>query len=260
MKWKLPSSVLLTMYINFIRPLLEYGDVIWDNVTSMGAKLSSKLESLQYNCLLIVSGCTYGTNMEKLRLMYGLNSMKFRRKMHRMTTIYKILNDENTPDYLKDLIIDRPNKTFSSRLEHLPVPKSSTQFHRNSFLPNSIVEWNALAKDIRNSPSLLTFKLNYSKRYGVPEKLPLVTIHNRHHEIILNKFRANFTSLKADMKRHNYSECSSDLCDCGQESETHYHYFYVCTNYSSSRIKLFNTFKGILLKPITALIKLAPKG
>ena len=186
-------------------------------------------------------------------MMYGLDSLKFRRKMHRMTMMYRIVKDEQAPKYLKDLIEERHSKIFSSRLEQLPVPKTSTQFHRNSFLPNSIIEWNSLGKDIRNSPSITSFKSNYRKRYGVPEKLPLITIPNRRDEIILNKFRANFTPLKADLKRHNYREYFNDICGCGLESETHFHYFYVCNNYTRSRTKFFDAIKGILLKPIARL-------
>ena len=41
------------MYFSFIRPLLEYGDVIWDN---SGQVLNDQIEKVQVRAARIVSG------------------------------------------------------------------------------------------------------------------------------------------------------------------------------------------------------------
>ena len=51
----LSRSSLENMYLNFIRPLLEYGDVVWDNCT---AELKNDIESVQNEAARIVSGTT----------------------------------------------------------------------------------------------------------------------------------------------------------------------------------------------------------
>ena len=59
----LPCSSLLTVYKCFIRPHLDYGDVIYDqqNLSS----LTNKIESVQYNAALAITGAIRGTSKEK---------------------------------------------------------------------------------------------------------------------------------------------------------------------------------------------------
>ena len=60
----LPRSSLLTVYKCFIRPHLDYGDVIYNqpNLSS----LTNKIESVQYNAALAITGAIRGTSKEKL--------------------------------------------------------------------------------------------------------------------------------------------------------------------------------------------------
>ena len=50
----LPRSFLLTVYKYFIRPHLDYGDVIYDQ--SNLSSLTNKIESVQYNAALAITG------------------------------------------------------------------------------------------------------------------------------------------------------------------------------------------------------------
>ena len=60
----LPRKSLLTMYKSFIRPHLDYGDIIYDQ--SYNTSFHQRLESLQYNTALAVTGSIRGTSKEKL--------------------------------------------------------------------------------------------------------------------------------------------------------------------------------------------------
>ena len=50
----LPQSALLTIYRSFIRPHLDYGDIIYDK--AFNESFHAKLESLQYNVTLAITG------------------------------------------------------------------------------------------------------------------------------------------------------------------------------------------------------------
>ena len=52
------------MYKSFIRPYLDYGDTIYDQ--SYNTSFHQRLESLQYNGALAVTGSIRGTSKEKL--------------------------------------------------------------------------------------------------------------------------------------------------------------------------------------------------
>ena len=65
-KFKLTRKTLEKMYFSFIRPILEYGDVVWQ-----GASHSDlcKLNSVQ--AMRLVSGATYRSNIQSLYIELG---------------------------------------------------------------------------------------------------------------------------------------------------------------------------------------------
>ena len=97
----LPRSFLLTVYKYFIRPHLDYGDVIYDQ--SNLSSLTNKIESVQYNAALAITGAIWGTSKEKLYQELGFESLKDRRWLRRLCYLYKIVNTKQ-PAYLYDLI------------------------------------------------------------------------------------------------------------------------------------------------------------
>ena len=78
----LPNFFLLTIYKLFIRPHLDYGDVIYDQPNNNG--LSAKIESVQYNAALAITGTIRGTSREKLYQVLGLESLEDRRWLRRL--------------------------------------------------------------------------------------------------------------------------------------------------------------------------------
>ena len=60
----LPRKSLLTINKSFIRPHLDYGDVIYDR--AYNESFHQNLESLQYSAAIAVTGAIRGTSSEKL--------------------------------------------------------------------------------------------------------------------------------------------------------------------------------------------------
>ena len=60
----LPRSPLLTIYKSFIRSHLDCGDIIYDQ--AYNASFHQKLNSIQYNVALAVTGAVRGISKEKL--------------------------------------------------------------------------------------------------------------------------------------------------------------------------------------------------
>ena len=69
----LPRSALLIIYKSFIRPHLDYGNIIYDK--AYNASFHQKLELLQYNACLAITGAIRGTSREKLYEELGLESL-----------------------------------------------------------------------------------------------------------------------------------------------------------------------------------------
>ena len=60
----LPRTLLITTFKSFIRPHLDYGDVIYDR--AYNASFHLNIESIQYNAVLAITGAVRGTSREKL--------------------------------------------------------------------------------------------------------------------------------------------------------------------------------------------------
>ena len=59
----LPREPLLTIYKSFVRPHLDYGDVIYDQ--HYNNSLHQKLESIQCNAILAITSAIRGSSGEK---------------------------------------------------------------------------------------------------------------------------------------------------------------------------------------------------
>ena len=60
---KLPRDALLTIYKPFIRPTLDYGDILYDKPNN--ENFQNKIEKVQYQACLTVLGAIQGTSRDK---------------------------------------------------------------------------------------------------------------------------------------------------------------------------------------------------
>ena len=72
----LPRHSLLTIYKSFVRPHLDYGDILYDQPNN---SLCQKIETIQYNAALAITSAIKGTSQIKLYNKLGLESLEFRR-------------------------------------------------------------------------------------------------------------------------------------------------------------------------------------
>ena len=72
----LPRTSLLTIHKSFIRSHLDYGGVVYDQPSN--DPFSNKLETVQYNADLAITGAIKGTSREKLYQELGLEYLQQR--------------------------------------------------------------------------------------------------------------------------------------------------------------------------------------
>ena len=85
-KFQLDRRSLQIIYFSFIRPLLEYADVVWDNCFRYEA---NELEKSQNEAARIVTGATKLVSINKLLKETGWESLSTRRKKHKLTLFIK---------------------------------------------------------------------------------------------------------------------------------------------------------------------------
>ena len=151
----MPREPLLTIYKSFVRPHLDYSDVIYDQ--HHHNSFHQKLESIQDNAALAITDAIRGSSREKLYLELGLESLKQQWWFRKLRCFFKITKNQS-PKYLFDKI---PNTRTAYRIRtniaNISRFKKHT-FFKNSFSPSTVIKWNNLDKSIKSSESLSLFK------------------------------------------------------------------------------------------------------
>ena len=158
LKYDLDRTSLQQFYTSFIRPTLEYGNIIWDNCTKQQANL---LESIQLDAARIITDLSRVILYKEL----GFCPLSERRKNAKLIQVFKILNNE-APPYINDILTNfNTNETGynlrSSNLRH-PVPRT-TSYQNSSFISTTDL-WNDLDPQLKNATSLYSFKQTFKKQ------------------------------------------------------------------------------------------------
>ena len=127
---------LITIYKTFIRPHLDYGDVIYDH--AFNESFHQRLESIQCNAVIETTGTIRGTSSEKLFQELGLEILKSRRWFRKLYLFYKILPSES-PSYLFNLIpgSKNPYASRSALNNQIPFFNVKTNSFEKFFFPSS---------------------------------------------------------------------------------------------------------------------------
>ena len=144
---KLSTSVsrqsLLTIYKSFVRPILDYGDIIYDKPHK--GSFIEKIERVQYNACLVITGAFKGTSRERLYQELGLESLKDRRWHRKMCVFFHKTVKRLSPKYLTSYLQLHNNPIYQTRSTAKNIVKltaSRTVNFNNSFFPLCSQEWN----------------------------------------------------------------------------------------------------------------------
>ena len=150
----LPRKSLITIYKSFVRPHLDYGDLIYDQPNN--ESFCQQIESVQYNASRAITGAIKGTSGLKLYNEIGLESLKFRRWFRKLCAFYRI-KSTGLPSLLFDLVPKSSHMYNTRSLENLATLYSRADIFKYSFVLSTISEWNKLDLKMRQSKTLLTF-------------------------------------------------------------------------------------------------------
>ena len=204
-----------------------------------------KLESIQYNACLAITGCFRGTSQDKLYSELGLESLADRRFSRRMIFFYKILNNL-APSYLRNYLPARLTAPGNLRTRNPIYPLNiRTERFRNSFYPYCISQWNVLDGRIRDLPSVSTFKKAIFE-FLRPKPSPVFGARDNKGVVFLNRLRLGFSHLKEHKFRHGFQDTLDPFCVCRTNSiENSQHFLLHCSIYSHARNLLFDKLQTL---------------
>ena len=109
---------LITTYKAFVRPHLDYADILYDQAYNMS--FHHKLESIQYNASLAITGAIQLTSKEKLYQELGLESLSLRRWDRKLGMFYKIYKNKS-PHYFFKLITEKTHAYATRNVDNIPM-------------------------------------------------------------------------------------------------------------------------------------------
>jgi hypothetical protein len=142
--YEAPEKGKLLAYTSLCRPLLEYGDTLWDPPDS---KTSDTIEQVQNRAIRFIKNIKGRHGVTEARDQLELRSLKDRRKTHRLSLLMRILSDNTKHQTLasayEELVNGRSQTTMTTRAAESGKPNSiyaSSQTYYHSFLPRSVRE------------------------------------------------------------------------------------------------------------------------
>ena len=133
LKFDFDRKSLETVYPTFIRPILEYGDTVWDNCTQYE---KNELEKIQNEAARIVTGTIKLVSIRGLYQEIKWDTLEERHRKHKLALFYKMVNGLSPP-YLLSLIPLPVNRVSSYNLRNsndIQTIPARTNLYYNSFL------------------------------------------------------------------------------------------------------------------------------
>ena len=147
-------------YKSLVRPILEYSSAAWDPYTQHNI---DKIEMVQRRAArYALNNYNRTSSVTDMLKELGWDTLELRRKRQRLSLMYMFQNDLaeiNKQKYLAP-------KARTSRHLHkysYKVPPSKTNYHKFSFFPRTIKDWNTLPINTVEAPSLVSFKVRLEK-------------------------------------------------------------------------------------------------
>ena len=239
LKFQLDRKSLEIIYTSFIRPILEYGNEIWDNCTQYE---KNDIEKIQTEAARIATGTTKLVSIEHLYSEIGWDTLEARRRKQKLTLFYKMVHNL-TPNYLTSLIPSTVNETSNYNLRNsndIRTVNARTNQYFSSFLPSTIREWNTLPEEQRNATTVTSFKYQLNQPSSFIPKFYYVG--ERQAQIFHTRLRTKCSSLNYYIFLKNLTD--SPFCRCGSIENTE-HYLLQCRLYQQPRVEMLNSLSQL---------------
>ena len=197
---------------------LDYCDVIYHVPHAYvfpftSNSLMEKLERVQYNAAMAITGTWRGTNRSKLYEELGWESLNDRRWSRRLIQFYKIDNNL-TPQYLRDHLPPVRSSLYDvCHPYNYPNIYCNSSSYQNSFYSNAIRLWNNLDTELPERKSLETFKKCITSVIKPPQK-SLFRIYNPRGTSYIFQVRVGLSPLRRHKKQDNFQDTNSETRDC----------------------------------------------
>ena len=148
------APIVATIYNTFIWPHLDYKDILHGQ--TFNSSFHKKLELIQYNAGLAVTGAIRGSCREKFYQELGFELLQQRQWYRKLCLFFKVISQ--SPKYLFELT-QIATKAYTTRYKNsVPTFNVKHDYFKNYFFPSTTIEGNNVDSNVRNSESLALSK------------------------------------------------------------------------------------------------------
>ena len=222
----------ITIHQSYIRPILEYASVIYDNCTMT---LSDKLEGVQRQAALACTGAYASTSHNALLAELGWVRLSVRRECQKLFHMYKMQHGL-VPRHLSGICppLTQQEITYNLRRSNqIQLPRCRTTLFFKSFLPSTIRLWNGLDPPLRSLPTLSRFKGNIRLSRLVRTNKLYIVGHG-YGALNLGRIRMGLSALNVHRRKYNFIN-HSNCPNCTATREDPVHFFLDCPRYAAPR-------------------------
>ena len=224
---------LKTIYLSYVRPLLEYSPCL---ITFLTVNEAERIRDIQRTAIRCITGTKVGTSHHPLNRELMLPTLSRRRMTSRMVKFWQIINRQyegqinrnnlTTHDQLHDYHTRHPN--------HFVSVKCHTEQRRKAFLNTSISEWNKLEEEIKSSTSKRIMRSRLLPKAN-PNPVHSIAV-TRESSRLISRLRCQNADLISNLFARGMSETPE--CECGALFETTKHYLLSCPRYIDLRQRM----------------------
>lgn len=157
----LEEETLLVLYKTLVRPILDYGNLIWFPTLKKDIRAIENVQRRITKVLPELSNLCYEERLQRL----SLSTLLYRRNRMDMIQVFKIAH--NIDDISMNGLFEFSDTQTRGNSMKLKKPRALKTFRKNSFCVRTINKWNSLPDDIVNSKTVLCFKTTYDRYMGI---------------------------------------------------------------------------------------------
>ena len=150
------------------------------------------------------------------------------------------------PHYLFKLIPSRSSSYLTRNIHNIPFYKTRHTFFKYSFFPSTIIKWNKLYHNIRNSSSFNIFRksiLKFIRSYANS----FFNCHNLKGIKFITRLQLGLSHLREHKFKHSFQDSLNPFCTYGLDIESTAYYLLhgLLLTYITERRTLLSTIENI---------------
>ena len=158
---RISRDTLPILFTTIVRPLLEYGNVIWHPRFKAEAVKVEKVQRRATKLIPEIRHLSYQDRLKNLK-MY---SLQYRRIRGDTIEVYKLMNGLVNSDPAA-FFTSAPHEATRGHHQKLYKQRSNTVLRSNSFSQRVVESWNSLPTSVISSSSITSFKIRLDKHWS----------------------------------------------------------------------------------------------